>query len=39
VGPVSTDKDVANGILFLASDESAYLTGVTLDMNGGMHMH
>jgi NAD(P)-dependent dehydrogenase (short-subunit alcohol dehydrogenase family) len=39
IGRLATVEDVANGILFLASDESAYLTGVTLDVNGGMHMH
>ncbi len=31
--------DVANGCLFLASDLSSYLTGVTLDVNGGMLIH
>src|SRR5579875_2726695 len=39
VGRLATVEDIANAILFLASDESAYLTGVTLDVNGGMHMH
>jgi NAD(P)-dependent dehydrogenase (short-subunit alcohol dehydrogenase family) len=31
--------DVANCCLFLASDMAAYLTGVTLDVNGGMLIH
>jgi NAD(P)-dependent dehydrogenase (short-subunit alcohol dehydrogenase family) len=31
--------DVANVCLFLASDLSSYLTGVTLDVNGGMLIH
>ncbi|MBB4858321.1 NAD(P)-dependent dehydrogenase (short-subunit alcohol dehydrogenase family) [Novosphingobium chloroacetimidivorans] len=31
--------DVANAVLFLASDLSSYLTGVTLDVNGGMLIH
>ena len=31
--------DVANGFLFLASDLSSYLTGITLDVNGGMLIH
>lgn len=39
VGRLATVEDVANCILFLASEESSYLTGVTLDINGGMHMH
>ncbi|MBV9231042.1 MAG: SDR family oxidoreductase [Chloroflexi bacterium] len=39
IGRLATVEDVANGILFLASDESAYLTGVTLDINGGLHLH
>ena len=31
--------DVANCCVFLASDMAAYLTGVTLDVNGGMLIH
>ncbi|MCG5074137.1 SDR family NAD(P)-dependent oxidoreductase [Paraburkholderia tagetis] len=31
--------DVANACLFLVSDLSSYLTGVTLDVNGGMLIH
>jgi NAD(P)-dependent dehydrogenase (short-subunit alcohol dehydrogenase family) len=31
--------DVSNCCLFLASDLSSYLTGVTLDVNGGMLIH
>jgi NAD(P)-dependent dehydrogenase (short-subunit alcohol dehydrogenase family) len=32
-------QDVANAALFLASDLSSYLTGITLDVNGGMLIH
>jgi NAD(P)-dependent dehydrogenase (short-subunit alcohol dehydrogenase family) len=31
--------DVAGCCLFLASDLSAYCTGITLDVNGGMLIH
>ena len=31
--------DVAGCVVFLASDLSKYLTGVTLDVNGGMLIH
>jgi NAD(P)-dependent dehydrogenase (short-subunit alcohol dehydrogenase family) len=31
--------DVANSCLFLASDLAGYLTGITLDVNGGMLIH
>lgn len=31
--------DVANACLFLLSDLSTYLTGITLDVNGGMLIH
>ena len=30
--------DVANAILFLASDLAAYITGQVLNVNGGMAM-
>jgi NAD(P)-dependent dehydrogenase (short-subunit alcohol dehydrogenase family) len=32
-------RDVANIFLFLASDLSAYVTGATIDVNGGMLIH
>lgn len=32
-------EDIANACLFLASDLSAYITGTTLDVNGGSHIH
>jgi NAD(P)-dependent dehydrogenase (short-subunit alcohol dehydrogenase family) len=31
-------RDVANVVLFLASPLSDYVTGVVLDINGGMYM-
>ncbi len=36
---VGRTEDVVNGILFLASDDAAYITGTTLDINGGSHLH
>ena len=33
-----TDMDVAHAVAFLASEEAAYITGHTLDVNGGMYM-
>lgn len=32
-------EDIANAFLFLASDLSAYVTGATLDVNGGMQIN
>ena len=39
MGRIANVDDVVKCLLFLASDESSYLTGVTLDINGGMHLH
>ncbi|MCV4282212.1 SDR family NAD(P)-dependent oxidoreductase [Pseudomonas capsici] len=39
LGRLGVAQDVANAALFLASDLSSYLTGITLDVNGGMLIH
>jgi 2-hydroxycyclohexanecarboxyl-CoA dehydrogenase len=39
VGRTASTEEVAAAITFLASEDAAYLTGVTLDINGGSHMH
>ncbi len=31
-------EDIASGVVFLASDESSYITGTTMHINGGMYM-
>jgi 3-oxoacyl-[acyl-carrier protein] reductase len=33
-----TDRDIAAAVAFLASEEASYITGHTLDVNGGMYM-
>jgi 3-oxoacyl-[acyl-carrier protein] reductase len=35
---MGTPEDVAGCVVFLASEESAYVTGQTLHVNGGMAM-
>jgi 3-oxoacyl-[acyl-carrier protein] reductase len=38
LGRMGSDHEVAAAIAFLASDEAAYITGHTLDVNGGLYM-
>ena len=35
---VGTDSDIASAVAFLASEGAGYITGHTLDVNGGMYM-
>lgn len=35
---VGTARDVAAGVVFLASDEAGYITGHVLNINGGLYM-
>lgn len=38
LGRLGEPKDIAHAVLFLASDESGYITGQTIHVNGGMYM-
>lgn len=38
-GRIGSPQDVANVVLFLASGLSDYLTGSTIDVNGGSYLH
>lgn len=38
LGRVGNDRDVAGAVLFLVSDLASYVTGVSLDVNGGLYM-
>jgi len=38
LGRMGTPADVTAAIVFLASDEAAYITGHVLDVNGGMYL-
>ena len=38
LGRFGKDREIGAAIVFLASDEAAYITGQVLEVNGGMHM-
>jgi 3-oxoacyl-[acyl-carrier protein] reductase len=38
LGRVGTAKDIAAAVVFLASDQAAYITGQIIHVNGGMYM-
>jgi 2-hydroxycyclohexanecarboxyl-CoA dehydrogenase len=39
LGRNASAEEIAAVITFLSSEESAYLTGTTIDINGGSHLH
>ena len=39
VGRLGDPADIARGVLFLVSDEAGFITGSTVDINGGQHMY
>jgi len=38
LGRLGTPEEVASVVIFLASDESSFITGITLDVNGGRYL-
>jgi len=38
LGRLCTMQDVASTVIFLASDESSYITGITIDVSGGRYL-
>ncbi|RLC03843.1 MAG: short-chain dehydrogenase [Deltaproteobacteria bacterium] len=38
LGRMSTPEEVASVVVFLASDESSYVTGITIDVSGGRYL-
>jgi len=39
VGRLGEAEDIARGVLFLVADEAGFITGSTVDINGGQHMY
>lgn len=39
VGRLGKPEDIADGVLFLVSDNAGFVTGSTLSLNGGQHMY
>ncbi|RKZ35633.1 MAG: beta-ketoacyl-ACP reductase [Gammaproteobacteria bacterium] len=39
VGRLGQAEDIARGVLFLVDDNAGFITGSTIDINGGQHMY
>jgi len=39
VGRLGEAEDIARGVLFLVSEDAGFVTGSTIDINGGQHMY
>ena len=39
IGRFGTEREIANAVLFLASDMATYIAGATLDVDGGLGSH
>jgi acetoacetyl-CoA reductase len=39
VGRLGDPDDIARGVLFLVGDDAGFITGSTVDINGGQHMY
>ncbi len=39
VGRLGKAEDIARGVLFLVADDATFITGSTVDINGGQHMY
>ena len=39
VGRLGDPDDIARGVLFLVADNAGFITGSTVDINGGQHMY
>jgi acetoacetyl-CoA reductase len=39
VGRLGKPEEIARAVLFLIADESGFITGSTLTINGGQYMH
>ncbi|MCY4050155.1 MAG: acetoacetyl-CoA reductase [Gammaproteobacteria bacterium] len=39
VGRLGNPEDIARGVMFLVSEDASFITGSTIDINGGQHMY